>query len=561
VLTYLRIVDFAIIEALELELGAGLTALTGETGAGKSIVVDALALAAGARAGSESIRHGAERAEITATFDIRAHAAAQQWLANQSIESEGECILRRLVARDGRSRAFVNGQLLPVQNLRELGELLVDIHGQHEFQALTRRAVQRELLDAHGGHSERVTAVRTAYESWSTLKRRRDELSASSRDREARTDLLRYQVQELEALALKPGELPELLAEQRRLANSGKLAEGTREALDLVYEGESFSAHQAASRALAQLRALAAIDANLRVPEQLIDEATIALREAADALRHYADGLDIDPARHDFVERRVATIEELARKHRVSIERLPDLLGELRAELDRLTAHESSLEETERQLTQARDQYASAALALTRARAKAARALSRDVTQILQTLGMQGGRFEVTLAAHSGDPRPDGDDDIEFLVSANPGQPLSAIARVASGGELSRISLAVQVAAAQSTLTACLVFDEVDAGVGGAVAEIVGRQLASLGARGQVLCVTHLPQVASQADDHLRVSKLASGQTTRVGAARLKGSERVEELARMLGGVEISQKAREHARDMLRQARRGVSSR
>lgn len=561
-LTFLKIQDFAIIEEIELEFASGLTALTGETGAGKSILVDALALAVGARAGGEVLRHGAERAEINATFDVRRLVAARAWFDAQSIECDGECILRRVVSRDGRSRAFVNGQVVPLQSLRDLGELLLDIHGQHEFQSLTRRAAQRTLLDTHGGHDDRVMAVREAFEVWASLRRRREELASSARDRDAKLELLRYQVQELEAAALKGGEVPELMAEQRRLANAGRLEEAARQALELIYDAEEFSAHQAAGRALALLRGLSALDARLAEPEKLLQDAVISLREAADTLRRYLDGLDIDPQRRDHVERRVATLEELARKHRVDPEGLPELQARLQAELDELLGQATSLAENESRLGEAHERYARAAGALTSARRKAATALTQTVTQLLQTLGMQGGRFVATLAlVDGGEPRADGGDDVEFLVSANPGQPLYPIARVASGGELSRMSLAIQVAAAGSTPTACLIFDEVDAGVGGAVAEMVGRQLAALGARSQVLCVTHLPQVASQADEHFRVTKLTDGRTTRTGVARLRGSERVEELARMLGGVEVSQKAREHAREMLKRAQQTARAR
>lgn len=559
-LTFLRIRDFAIIEELELELDSGLIALTGETGAGKSIVVDALALAGGGRAGADVVRTGSERAEVSATFDVRQNETALAWLAAREIECDGECILRRIAGSDGRSRAFINGQVVPLQTLRELGELLVDIHGQHEFQTLTRRAAQRQLIDSHGQHEALVRAVRDAFAAWSTVRAQRDELQARGRDRDARLELLRYQVRELEALALKAEELPELITEQRRLANGSRLGEGAQQALGLIYEDESFSAYSAVGRAASQLRALTALDASLTEPGKLLDEASIAIREAADGLRHYLEKLDVDPQRRDWVERRFATIEELARKHRVPAEELPPLLERLQGELVQLLAHETSLADIERRLEAALASYQQAAAALTKARGKAAKALTREVTQLLQTLGMPGSRFEATLeTAKDREPGADGDDEAEFLVTANPGQPLRPLARVASGGELSRISLAIQVAAAGRALTPCLVFDEVDAGIGGAVAEIVGRQLQALGARAQVLCVTHLPQVASQGDRHLRVTKLSDGRTTRTALAELRGSERVEELARMLGGVEVSQKAREHAREMLKRAQRSAA--
>jgi DNA repair protein RecN (Recombination protein N) len=559
-LTYLGIRDFAIIDELALELGPGLTALTGETGAGKSIVVDALALAAGGRAAADVVRQGADRAEIAATFDVGGRTPVRRWLEAQAIECDGECILRRVVGRDGRSRAFINGQPVPLQTLRELGEQLVDIHGQQEFVSLMRRAAQLELLDAHGRHEALVQQTRDAYERWRALREQFAEHASAGRDRDARLELLRYQVRELQALGLKSSEIPELLAEQRRHHHSGRLVEGARQALELVYEQESFSAHQAVARALASVRNISALDPNLGKTETLLEEGRIALREAADALRHYLESMDVDPERQEWVERRVASIEDLARKHRLPATELPSHLEQLSVELDRLESHESTLETLQAQLATGRSDYGRAAAQLTAARRSAASDLTRSVTRLMQKLGMTGGQFEATVASDAAnEPAPIGLDTVEFIVSANPGQPLKPVARVASGGELSRISLAIQVAALGKALTPCLVFDEVDAGVGGAVAEIVGRQLAALGERAQVLCVTHLPQVASQADHHIRVTKLTDGRSTRTTLSELKGTERVEELARMLGGVEITQKARDHAREMLRRAEGGAT--
>jgi len=559
VLTYLRIRDFAIIDEIELEFGSGLTALTGETGAGKSIVVDALALAAGGRASSDAIRHGAERAEISATFDLRSHPKLGRWLDAQAIEGEGECILRRVLSRDGRSRSFINGQPVPLQTLRDLGELLVDIHGQQEFLALVRRPAQRSLVDAHGRHEGLVDEVNAAFDRWQQQRARLAELEAAGRDRDARLELLRYQVRELEALSLAAEELPELLAEQRRHANSGRLAAGVQQALELIDEADSANANFAVSRAQTALRGLLALDLHLEPAERLLADAAISIGEATRTLRHYLDALNVDPQRHEWVERRVATVEELARKHRLPAEELPVQLERLNAELRALETHASTLEAAARDTAQARTEYDRTAQALSAARRKAGGKLTREVTQLMQRLGMEGGRFDAVLSTSSGEPQAHGIDEVEFTVSANPGQPLKAVARVASGGELSRISLAVQVAAVGKALTPCLVFDEVDAGVGGAVAEIVGRQLSLLAERTQVLCVTHLAQVASQADHHVRVVKLTDGRSARTALNELRGPERIEELARMLGGVEVTQKARDHARDMLKRATRAQS--
>ncbi len=555
-LVHLQVRDFAIIDSIEVEFSAGLTALTGETGAGKSILVDAVMLAIGGRAAADAVRHGAERAEITATFDLAGNPAACAWLDEQSLDHDGEVVLRRVIGAEGRSRLYVNGQTLPAQVARELGALLIDIHGQQEFLSLVRREAQRALVDEHGDHEALLAPVREASEEWRRLSREHEALAAAAQERGSRLELLRYQVGELEALALEPGEVESLAEEQSRLMNRGRLAEATREALALAYEGEELNAHGLVSRALVQLRAAAELDGSLAAPLALLEEAAISLKEAGGELAAYIESLDVDPERQEWVERRVAAIEELARKHRVGAEELPGQLEALSTELASLENSEVVLAGIERRLAESRARYDKAAARLTAARRKAARRLASAVTELMSVLGMPGGRFDITVSeAARSEPSPDGDDIAEFLVSANPGQPVKPIGKVASGGELSRISLAVQVAAARASASTCMIFDEVDAGVGGAVAEMVGRQLGQLGARGQVLCVTHLAQVASQAHHQIRVTKLTDGKRSRMTLAELGPDERVEELARMLGGVDITRKARDHAREMLGRAR------
>lgn len=557
-LTYLQIRDFAIIDAVELELKPGLTVLTGETGAGKSIIVDALQLLSGGRAGAEVVRHGADRAELTATFDLsRAPRELRRWLEEQSIEADGELSIRRVITADGRSRAYLNGQAVPIQLLREAGNILVDIHGQHEFQSLTRAATQRELLDGYGKHEALVGQVGIAHRVWLELLNRTLELESRARDREARLELLRYQVRELNALELKENEIVALTEERIRLANHGRLAEAAQTALEQLYEGEEGSAHASLSRALQALRNLAAVDPKLGSVLPLLDEAAIRIRESARELQSYLDGLEIDTARQDQVERRLAAIEELARKHRVPPAELPARAAELAAELEALERADQDLSTLRKEMNAALEEYRNLAQQLSERRASAAKALSKAITARMQTLGMAGGRFQVEVTPlSSSEPAQHGIDQIEFRVTANPGQPLRPLAKVASGGELSRLSLAVQVTCAAKE-TRCMVFDEVDAGIGGAIAEIVGRELRSLGERGQVLCVTHLPQVASQGHHHLRVAKLTDGRTTRTTVTELSADERVEETARMLGGVEVTTKAREHAREMLKAAANG----
>ncbi len=555
-LSHLQIRDFAIIDSVELELAAGLTALTGETGAGKSIVVDAVMLALGGRANADAVRHGAERAEITATFEVGTDAPIQRWLEDQSIAAEdGEIVLRRVIGRDGRSRQYVNGQTLPAQSVRELGELLIDIHGQQEFQSLVRRDAQRTLVDEHGGHTKLLEPIGALAGEWRRMSAERDALAALARDRGARLELLRYQVGELEALGLAEKEAENLLAERARLANRGRLAEAAQNALTLAYDADGADAHAQAARAASQLRAAAALDSRLAAPLQILEESIIGLREASSRLGDYLAGLDADPARQDQVERRVAAIEDLARKHHVPATGLPEQLGELRQQLQALEQSELVLGGLDQRIAAVGTQYVDAAAELSAARRSAAKRLATAVTSLMRQLGMPGGKFEIAVeSAGNQQPQSGGADQVEFLVSANPGQPVKPVAKVASGGELSRMSLAVQVAAAHRHARTCMIFDEVDAGIGGGVAEIVGRKLRDLGERGQVLCVTHLAQVASQAHHQLRVTKLTDGRTSRTAVSALRQDERVEELARMLGGVEITRKAREHAREMLRTA-------
>jgi DNA repair protein RecN (Recombination protein N) len=556
VLTHIQIRDFAIIDAVELELGRGLTVLTGETGAGKSILVDALLLAAGGRAGAEVVRHGTERAEVSATFAIANNTTAIQWLNDQTIEHEGECVLRRVVSADGRSRAYVNGRAMSVQSLRQLGEALVDVHGQMEYQSLMRRGSQRELLDRNGDHAALVTAVATQWQSLASLRAERDEALATARDRTTRLEMLRFHLDEFDALDLKPGEFDELISERTRLSQRGRLAEGARAIVRLLREAEDASAEQAVSRALSIARTLAELDAQFAPMARLIDESLIALREGVESVERYESSLDADPGRQEWVEQRLAAIESLARKHRVEPVGLIETREHVGSELAKLEALDASLESIESTLQEAEKAFRTACAKLSAARKSAASELSERVSTLMQSLGMPGGKFQASVS-----PLPPqsagthGADDIEFLVSANPGQPPRPLAKVASGGELSRISLAVQVAAAQTDTLPCLVFDEVDAGVGGGVAEIVGRQLRALGSRTQVLCVTHLPQVASQAHAHVRVAKLTDGKTTRTSLHTLTADERTEEIARMLGGVDITTQARAHAAEMLQAAR------
>jgi len=550
-LTHLQIRDFAIIDLIELEVRAGLTVLTGETGAGKSIVVDALALLAGGKGGAEVVRAGAERAELSATFDVsNSPPALRDMLTEQSVEAEDELTVRRVIASDGRSRGYLNGVSVPLTLLRDVGSLIVDIHGQHEFQSLTRASAQRELLDDFGKNLELAASVREAHKIWIALVNRTVELEGKARDRESRIEMLRFQVNELKALDLKEGEVPALSEERTRHSNRGRLAEAAQAAVGLLYDSDEGNAHATASRALAGIKTLSSVDPRLAKVVPMVDEATIQIREAARELSRYLETLDIDPARQEEVERRLAAIEELSRKHRVTAAELPARMMQLDNELAELDSADNNLNALKKQQAEALEVYRKFAAQLSAGRQTAARALMKDVTARMQTLGMAGGGFLIDITQPNGEPTTNGFDAVEFRVKTNPGQPPRPLAKIASGGELSRLSLAVQVACSAKDAR-CMVFDEVDSGVGGAVAEIVGRELKALGYSGQAVCVTHLPQVASQGHHHLRVTKLTDGKTTRTTISELTMDERAEELARMLGGLEVTGKAREHAREML----------
>ncbi len=554
-LRHLQIRDLAIIDAVEIDFASGLTVLTGETGAGKSILVDALELLGGGRAGAEVVRAGAERAELSASVDI-SHVGGElrHVLEEQSIAHEAELLLRRVIGSDGRSRAWINGQSVPVTVLRSVGELLFDIHGQHEFQSLMRSHSQRELLDEFGELEPQVGLVRATHGAWLALMNRSVTAEAAASDRHARLDLLRYQVQELDALRLGEGEIAALNEERTRMGHSDKLAQTTRAALEGLYESEQGNAHQLLSRAAAALRTAGAMDARLAALQPTVDEAVTQVQEVARSLSRYLELLEFDPARQESVERRLATVEELARKHRVEPADLPAWHGALQRELTGMESSAADLGTLRSQVASAMAAYQEQARKLTVARAGAARALGKAVTRRMQELGMAGGNFVVDVTPlESAEPATHGADRVEFRVSTNPGQPPRAVAKIASGGELARLSLAVQVCCAR-TAAPCMVFDEVDAGIGGAVAEIVGRELRGLGTGAQALCVTHLAQVAAQGHQHLRVAKLTDGRSTRITVTQLTAEARIEEIARMLGGLEITARARSHAVEMLERA-------
>ena len=542
-----------------------MTALTGETGAGKSIIVDALGLALGDRTDASVVRHGAERAEVSATFTLGpgspAHSAIEAWLAARDLDmEEGTCVLRRVIGREGRSRAYINGSPVPVLALRELGDLLVDIHGQHEHQSLLRAEHQRRVVDAFAAHRETLEALASDHRCWRTLKDGLSRLESRRADRAARLELLRFQVAELAALDLSTGELAELESEQARLANVEQILAGVQQVVMGLYEAEEQSADQILGRCLSILDGLSALDSRFGSARELLQSALIQSREAVDELRRYASALEADPARLQQVEDRLGRAHDLARKHRVSPASLPATLASLRHELAELAGADHRGEVLRQDLEQAEHRYRQRAAELAAGRRSAGAELGERVTLAMQGLGMKGGRLAVEVHHDdSAEPAAQGLDEVSFQVSANPGQPLQALAKVASGGELSRISLAIQVIAADESRVPTLVFDEVDTGIGGATAEVVGRLLRRLGERTQVLCVTHLPQVAAQAHQHIQVHKHVDGDLTRTQISALDAHSRVEEVARMLGGVQLTEHSLAHAHEMIEQARAAES--
>ena len=552
-LNHLHIRNLAVVDEIEVELGNGLTTLTGETGAGKSILVDALGLALGERADSEAVRPGAKRAEITASFDVAKHSTAARWLTEHDLDDDetiGSCVLRRVVTAEGRSRGYINNNPAPMQTLRELGEELVDICGQQAHQSLVRPDNQRAMLDQYGKLGELVGQVREAHYAWQTAQREYDELDAARADQASRIELLSFQVRELEALDPRPGEMDELDAAHRLAANASHVKEGVSSALQALYENEQASAHDLLSHARVQLEELGELDAGLKPVALLLTEAEIQITEAADALRNYLSGEPAESGNLAELEARLGAMQDTARKHRVDPSELPDLTGRLRADLHAIEHVGDTLEELLQTVTQYRDLLEKLAVQLTKSRQKAAAALAKQVSTNMQQLGMPGGTFGIALDK-TVEPGPTGYERIEFRVSINPGMRPGPLTKVASGGELSRVSLAIQVAASDNEHTPTVIFDEVDAGVGGGTADIVGEKLRSLANGSQVLCVTHLAQVASKGHDQLRVTKLSDGTNTRTRVAQLTADERVEELARMLGGVEITDRTRDHAAEML----------
>ncbi|KRD39852.1 DNA repair protein RecN [Lysobacter sp. Root916] len=550
-LTHLSLKHFVVVSAAELSFGPGLTVISGETGAGKSLLVDALGLISGLRADSGVVRHGADRAELVADFSLADAAPAAAWLRENELDEDDSCQVRRVIRADGGSRAWINGRPATLGQLADLASRLVEIHGQHEHQALLSKASQLALLDAYARNDAARAAVETAARDWSALLRERDALIAKG-DVSERIGWLEHQHAELERETLEPEAIARLNADHKRHAHAAGLIAACDDAFARLGGEDGPSLSRNLQQVRAELQRVVEHEARLSDVDAMLDAAAIQVDEALALLGRVRDDLDLDPSAFDTLEQRLGRLHELARKHRVAPEQLAAHRDGMGAELDVLRGAGERLTRLDGEIAGARKAWRGNADALTASRKSAAQALSAATTGLIGELGMGGGRFEIALEPIDEDrPDPQGSERVEFLVAANPGQPARALRKVASGGELSRVSLAIEVAALGLDTVPSMVFDEVDSGIGGAVAEIVGQKLRALGASRQVLCVTHLPQVAAQGHAHYRVSKSASEGVTQSAVQRLDAKQREEELARMLGGVELTKEVRAAAKRLL----------
>jgi DNA repair protein RecN (Recombination protein N) len=548
VLCRLDIRDFVLVEHLALEFDRGFTALTGETGAGKSIMIDALAAVLGERAGADLVREGCAKAEISAEFMIAKGAPAQQFLEENELADDEQCFLRRVIDTSGRSRVWINGRPVTVQQLRMLGDLLVDIHGQHEHQSLSKPQAQRELLDAYAGATHTARRVAEAWADWQKAKRARIAAEGDAQSIAREREQLEWRIAELDKLAFREDEWRDIGAEQTRLAHAANLVEAAEFALQTLSEDDP-AALSMVSAVHSRLAALIDYDPALGEILETLDSAQIQLQETVYSLRHYQQRLDIDPQRLNEINQRLEAIHSAARKYRTQAEQLPALLEQSKQQLEELTTSLDA-QALQRREEEARDRCLGVAAELSSARSKAARTLSQKASEAMQTLAMQGSAFEVVLSPVD-ECASYGLEQVEFQVAGHAGSPLRALSKVASGGELSRIALAIQTVTTEVAQVPTLIFDEVDTGIGGGVAQIVGRMLRALGSRHQVMCVTHLPQVAASAVQQWRVAKMMRDGRAASSVELLGDGDRVEEIARMLGGIKITDLTRKHAAELL----------
>ena len=569
-LRHIHIRHFAIVDDLALDLSSGMTVLTGETGAGKSILIDALGLALGDRAETGAIRAGVDRAEVSADFNIEEHKDAQVWLHEHELDDDDQCLIRRTINRDGRSKGYINGRPVPMQMLRELGEQLVDIHGQHAHQSLLKREVQRQALDDYScalpatnttnsaDHEKLITKTAEHFKNWQHLNETLSQLQISKTQRDDRLELLRYQVEELRELNFSREEYATLETEHARLANQNQLREGGEQVLQALNGDDQNTLTDKVEQCSVEMQQLLSIDPALANVCETLQGAVIQSREAAAELRNYLDGLSHDPEHLQTLNERLGHVHDLARKHRLIPEQLPVLHEQLEQELATLEQAEIQLESITADIATTEKAYQKVAAKLSSSRQKAAKKLEKAVTDNMHQLGMPHGQFEIALEPADG-VSVHGLERAEYRVTTNPGQPVQALAKVASGGELARISLAIQVIAAGTGSIPTLIFDEVDVGIGGGIAEVVGRLLRNLSDKRQVLCVTHQPQVASLAHQHLQVSKQSEKQKTITDVSPISEQDRVDEIARMLGGLEITEQTLSHAREMIERGQRPLT--
>ncbi|NVJ60594.1 MAG: DNA repair protein RecN [Gammaproteobacteria bacterium] len=549
-LTTIAIKDFALIDRLNLDLSQGMTTITGETGAGKSIVIDALGLALGERADASMIRYGSAKADITASFSLNECSSAISWLKEHDLDDEFECIVRRVIAKEGRSKCYINGRPANLNMLKDLGDFLVDIHGQHAHQSLLRPNYQLSLIDELLNDKEVLEQTAVLAKQYQKELKRYNELKQTSDQRSERIELLQYQLDELEALHLSKDSISQLESEHARGNNLQELISACEQANDQLFDQEP-GVYGALAHFSEQFNRLSAKDAQLTSVSELFANATALLEELKSELRHYQDSLDVDPDNLEELNQQLSTLFDLSRKHQCDLEELPNTEVSIRDELEKLSAASSDLTELQSSLEKIKAQYNDTANKLSLARQKAARQLSKKVTECMQSLGMEGGKFDVIFNPLNERISTTGIDAVDFQVTANPGQPMQTLGKVASGGELSRISLAIQVITAEKKVTPTLIFDEVDVGIGGQTADRVGRMLSSLAEHAQIICVTHQPQVAAKGQQQLRAVKQKHKNSTETAMQHLSGEQRIEEIARMVGGQSITELTLSHAKELL----------
>lgn len=552
-LSQLAIRDFALIRSLDLEFNSGLNILTGETGAGKSILFDALGLVLGNRADLSTIRNESMQAEVTASFEIGQNKDAEQWLQdNELLADQTDCLLRRIIYREKTSKAWINGRPVTITMLKQLGNTLIDIHGQHEHQSLLKRDAQQLILDDFANNHRQLSELQSVYQQWLETDQRYHALKSSADDAQTRVDYLSYQASELKEADISDNEVNDIDIEHKRLAHSSELMNGLQLLIDQLYESETQSVTQTLGQQLQLLELLKEFEPGLNDVIELLTSTQTQIIEATSSCRQLLDRLELDPERLIYIEDRLATITDLARKHKVDPEYLPTLLSDLVNELDELNNSEHHLEELAQQSQQLEQQYLELSKQLHQLRVSAAQQISVQVTAQLEALSLSGSKFNIVVEYDQQLRRGlYGQDKIDFVISTNPGQPLKSLNKVASGGELSRISLAIQTIIAETTRVPTLVFDEVDVGIGGGVAEVVGQKLSVLAGSHQIFCITHLAQVAAQGDHHYRVLKAHDLLNSEISIDLLNESQRVEEVARMLGGIDVTDRSREHAKEML----------